>query len=322
MGSLINGKWSEEDARRHVKGRFERVDSQFRDWITADGSSGFKAEPNRYHLYVAHNCPWAYRAMLFRKLKGLEGMISMAIAKIGLRPTSWEFAEGPGAVPDAVNGFVFLHEAYSAANPTYTGSVTVPTLWDTKKKTVVNNESSEIIRMFNSEFAEFTDPTPDYYPEELRTEIDEINDIVYPNVNNGVYRCGFARTQEAYDDAFDRLFSTLDDLEERLAGQRYLVGNRLTEADWRLFSTLIRFDIVYYGLFKCNRQHIYEYPNLWNYMLDLYQHPGVAEMTEIGYFKAGYYAGIDRGGHGIVPKGPDLDYTQAHDRDRFPADGG
>jgi putative glutathione S-transferase len=317
---LVDGKWTDGDARRHVKGRFERVDSKFRGWITADGSSGFKAEPGRYHLYVAHNCPWAYRAMMYRKLKGLDGMISMSVAKIGRRPKSWEFTEAPEAVPDTVNGFTYLYEAYVKAKSDYTGSCTVPTLWDKETGTIVNNESSEIIRMFNSEFAEFTGPTPDYYPDELREEIDAINDVIYPNVNNGVYRCGFSKTQEAYEDAFDNLFNTLDELEARLSRQRYLVGDRLTEADWRLFSTLIRFDIVYYGLFKCNRQHIYEYPNLWNYTLELYQHPGIAGISEIEYLKAGYYAGIDpAAGIGIVPKGPELDFNQPHDRDRFPA---
>jgi len=328
MGMLIDGKWTDDEAgATQKKGQFVRPDSIFRGWVTADGSAGpggeegFKAESGRYHLYVSHNCPWAYRTMIFRKLKGLESHISVAISASSCKDEGWTFMEEENCIPDEVNGIKYLHEVYTKADPDYTGRVTVPTLWDKKTGTVVNNESSEIIRMFNSEFDGLTGNNMDFYPKELRAEIDEINDIVYPGVNNGVYRTGFAGTQEAYEEAFDKLFDTLDFLEDRLSKQRYLVGNRLTEADWRLFSTLIRFDLVYYGLFKCNKKHIYEYPNLWNFTLELYQHPGVAEITDLFHIKRGYYATMSRlDVMGFVPKGPDLDFNQQHDRDRFPAD--
>ena len=327
MGMLIDGKWSDDEgARTEQKGRFVRPESVFRNWVTADGSpgpsgqGGFKAEPGRYHLYVSHNCPWAYRAVLFRKLKGLEDSISMAIAASSRKDQSWTFTEEEGCVTDAVNGITYLHEAYTKADPLYTGRTTVPTLWDKKNQTVVSNESSEIIRMLNLAFADIAGDGVDYYPEDLRAEIDEVNDLVYTNVNNGVYRTGFAGTQEAYEEAFDRLFNTLDELEQRLSQQRYLAGGRLTEADWRLFSTLLRFDIVYYGLFKCNKKHIYEYPNLWNFTLELYQHPGVAEVTDLEHIKRGYYSSMTRlDVKGFVPKGPDLNFNQTHDRDRLPA---
>ncbi len=325
MGMLQDGKWTDEDIR-NVGGRFERVESIYRNWITPDGAAGpsgdagFQAEPGRYHLYVTHNCPWAYRTTMFRKLKGLEDVISIAVGGSTDKDEGWTFTDEPGAVPDEVNGVFRLHEVYTKANPNYTGRVTVPTLWDKKNQTIVNNESSEIIRMFNSAFerAGANAETADFYPEELRGEIDAINEVVYANVNNGVYRCGFATSQDAYEDAFDRLFATLDELEARLAKQRYLVGGDLTEADWRLFSTLLRFDIVYYGNFKCNKKHVYEYPNLWNYVLELYQHPGIAEVTNLDHIKRGYYGLMPRTNpSGVVPKGPDIDFTQSHDRDRF-----
>ena len=326
MGLLVDGKWTDDEVRSE-DGRFVRPDSIFRNWITADGApgptgeGGFQAEPDRYHLYVTHNCPWAYRTTMFRKLKGLEDAISIAIAGSTDKDEGWTFTDEPGVVPDSVNGIFRLHEVYTKANPTYTGRVTVPTLWDKKKQTIVNNESSEIIRMFNSAFTGVVPGGIDYYPEDLRAEIDAINEVVYANVNNGVYRCGFATSQEAYEEAFDKLFDTLGDLEARLSGQRYLVGGRLTEADWRLFSTLLRFDIVYYGNFKCNKKHVYEYPNLWNYTLELYQHPGVAEVTNLDHIKRGYYGMMPRTNpSGVVPKGPDIDFTAAHDRDRFPKD--
>ena len=325
MGMLLDGKWTHEDIR-NVDGRFERVESNFRNWITPDGAAGpsgdagFQAEPGRYHLYVTHNCPWAYRTTMFRKLKGLEDVISIAVGGSTDKDEGWTFTDEPGAVPDELNGVFRLHEVYTKANPNYTGRVTVPTLWDKKNQTIVNNESSDIIRMFNSAFerAGATAEAADFYPEELRGEIDAINDVVYANVNNGVYRCGFATSQDAYEDAFDKLFATLDELEARLAKQRYLVGGRLTEADWRLFSTLLRFDFFYYGNFKCNKKHAYEYPNLWNYALELYQHPGIAEVTKLDHIKRGYYGLMPRTNpSGVVPKGPAIDFTQSHDRDRF-----
>jgi putative glutathione S-transferase len=325
MGMLVDGKWTDEEVR-NVGGRFERVESIFRNWITPDGAAGpsgdagFAAEPGRYHLYVTHNCPWAYRATMFRKLKGLEDVISIAVGGSADKAEGWTFTDEPGTIPDTVNDIFRLHEVYTKADADYTGRVTVPTLWDKKNQTIVNNESSEIIRMFNSAFerAGANTETADYYPDDLASEIDAINDMVYGNVNNGVYRCGFATSQDAYEEAFDRLFNALDELEARLSKQRYLVGGRLTEADWRLFSTLLRFDIVYYGNFKCNKKHIYEYPNLWNFTCELYQHPGIADVTNLGHIKQGYYGLMPRTNpSGVVPKGPAIDFTQSHDRDRF-----
>ncbi|MEE2760641.1 MAG: glutathione S-transferase family protein [Pseudomonadota bacterium] len=323
MGMLVDGKWTDEEIR-NVGGRFDRVESIFRSWITPDGSAGpsgdagFAAEPGRYHLYVTHNCPWAYRTMMFRKLKGLEDVISVAVGGSTDKDEGWTFTDEPGTIPDEVNKIFRLHEVYTKANPHYTGRVTVPTLWDKKNQTIVNNESSEIIRMFNSAFerAGANAATPDYYPEALRDEIDAINDMVYTNVNNGVYRCGFATSQEAYEVAFNNLFGALDELEARLSKQRYLVGRQLTEADWRLFSTLLRFDLVYYGNFKCNKQHVYEYPSLWNYTLELYQHPGIGEVTNLEHIKRGYYGLMPRTNpSGVVPKGPNIDFAQPHNRE-------
>ncbi|MDA0238975.1 MAG: glutathione S-transferase family protein [Proteobacteria bacterium] len=317
MGMLVDGKWSDQDRITSSDGRFVRPESPYRDWITADGSSGFKAEADRYHLYVTHNCPWAYRTTVFRKIKGLEDVIGLSIAGSSAKTEGWTFTKEEGTTEDHLFDSDYMHQVYTQADGDFTGRVTVPTLWDKKKGTIVNNESSEIIRMLNSAFGDITGDNTDFYPEDLRADIDAINDIVYPNVNNGVYRCGFAKSQEAYEEAYDALFSTLDELEALLGKQRYLVGGRLTEADWRLFSTLLRFDIVYYGHFKCNRQHIYEYPNLWNFTLELYQYPGVAEVTSIEHIKRGYYISPDRNPSGVVPKGPVLNYDAPHDRDRF-----
>ena len=252
-------------------GEFHRTDSHFRDRVTADGSSGFKAEAVRYHLYVAHACPWAHRTLIFLALKKLERAISVAYAIPGLREHGWTFADDPAfpeCTPDTVNGFRYLHHAYTATDPRYTGKVTVPTLWDNRTGRVVNNESSEIIRMFNSEFNDIAGNDADFCPPALRTEIDRMNDLVYANVNNGVYRCGFARSQAAYEAAYDALFQTIDELEARLGRQRYLIGRHITEADWRLFPTLVRFDVGYFPLFKCNKRRIADYPNLSNYMLE------------------------------------------------------
>ena len=280
MGVLIDGQWRDEELpqERGQGGDFRRADSSFRDRITADGSSGFKAEAGRYHLYVAHGCPWAHRTLIFRALKNLAGAISVAYAVPGLKDEGWMYeanAAFPDCIPDTVNGFRYLHQAYTASEAHYTGKVTVPTLWDKKTKRVVNNESSEVIRMLNSEFKGIANDV-DFYPAPLRAEIDRINELVYTNVNNGVYRCGFARSQAAYDAAYDALFATLDELEARLGRQRYLVGRQITEADWRLFPTLVRFDVAYFSLFKCNRQRIADYPNLSNYMRELYALPGIA----------------------------------------------
>jgi putative glutathione S-transferase len=324
MGMLVDGQWRDEDPVNEIgkAGNFQRVDSVFRDRITADGSSGFAAEAGRYHLYVAYTCPWAHRTQIYLALKKLTGIISVAIAVPGLREQGWTFEDNPAfpdCSPDRVNGFRYLHQAYSASNPHYTGKVTVPTLWDKKTKRIVNNESSEIIRMLNSEFGALgADPT-DFYPKHLRAEIDRINAQVYANVNNGVYRCGFARSQAAYDEAYDALFATLDEIEARLGRQRYLVGNQTTEADWRLFPTLVRFDVAYFSLFKCNRNRIADFPNLLNYVRELYAVHGVAETVKPRYYVMGYYSITRVNPTGIIPKGTPVDFKQPHDRARFAA---
>jgi glutathionyl-hydroquinone reductase len=324
MGMLVDGQWRDEDPVNEIgkAGNFQRVDSVFRDRITADGSSGFPAEAGRYHLYVAYTCPWAHRTQIYLALKKLTGIISVAIAVPGLREQGWTFEDNPAfpdCTPDRVNGFRHLHQAYSASNPHYTGKVTVPTLWDKKTKRIVNNESSEIIRMLNSEFGALgADPT-DFYPKHLRAEIDRVNAQVYANVNNGVYRCGFARSQAAYDEAYDALFATLDEIEARLGRQRYLVGNQITEADWRLFPTLARFDVAYFSLFKCNRNRIADFPNLLNYVRELYAVPGVAETVKPRYYVMGYYSITRVNPTGIIPKGTPVDFKKPHDRARFAA---
>lgn len=319
---VLQGDWLEQETK---DGEFVRWDSVFRNWVTADGSpgptgeGGFKAEPDRYHLYVSYACPWAHRTLMFRKLKKLEDIISVSVVHPGMGPESWKFDNSfPGATPDHINHCEYMHEVYTRAAPHYSGIVTVPVLWDKQEQTIVNNESSEIIRMFNSAFNAFTDVTTDYYPESLRTEIDSINEFVYDNVNNGVYRCGFASTQAAYERAFDALFSALDTLEERLSQQRYLVGNTITEADWRLLPTLLRFDPVYVGHFKCNLRRIADYPNLSHYLRDLYQQPGIAETFNLEHVKYHYYWSHESiNPTRIVPKGPALDYMAPHDRERF-----
>ena len=324
MGILVEGKWRDEELAQETAktGEFRRADSGFRERITADGSSGFKAEAGRYHLYVAHGCPWAHRTLIYRSIKKLNDAITVAYAIPGLKQQGWTFEDNPAypdCTPDRVNGFHYLHEAYSASDPRYTGKVTVPTLWDKKTGRIVNNESSEIIRMLNSEFSAVGAEPTDYYPMPLRGEIDRINDLVYATVNNGAYRCGFARSQAAYDAAYDALFATLDQLEARLGRQRYLVGDRITEADWRLFPTLVRFDVAYFSLFKCNRNRIADYPNLLNYMRDLYLVPGVAETVKARYYVINYYSITRVNPTGIIPKGTPVDFRQPHDRARFAA---
>ena len=316
MGVLIEGQWSDQELPQETgaSGAFQRIDSVFRNRITADGSSGFKAEPGRYHLYVAYGCPWAHRTLIFRALKKLEGAISVSHAIPGLKAQGWTFEANPAfpeCVPDTVNGFHYLHEAYSASEPRYTGKVTVPTLWDKKTKRIVNNESSEIIRMLNSEFRGIAGDDTDYYPAPLRAEIDRLNDVIYRTVNNGVYRCGFARSQEAYEAAYDAVFATLDELEARLGRQRYLVGRQITEADWRLFPTLVRFDLAYNSLFKCNRQRIADYPNLLNYMRELYQVPGIAATVKPRHYVINYWSIARLNPTGIIPKGTPVDFRMA-----------
>ena len=323
MGLLVDGVW-QQDGARTKDGHFIRPTTQFRNWVTADGSagptgeSGFKAEADRYHLYVSLACPWAHRTVIFRKLKALENVIGLSVVSPDMLDDGWTFNKEEGSSGDAINGKAKLSEIYLLANPTYTGRVSVPVLWDKQRKTIVSNESSEIIRMLNSAFDAFTNEHTDYCPEALRAEIDRVNDMVFANVNNGVYRAGFATSQEAYELAFRNLFDTLDEIEQILDRQRYLVGAQITEADWRLFCTLVRFDAVYYSHFKCNWRRIGEYPNLSNYLRDLYQVPGVAETVSIAQIKRHYYFSQRRvNPTGIVPVGPQLDFAAPHDRGRF-----
>ncbi len=310
------------EASKPVKGEFIRYTSGFRNWITKDGSpgpsgdGGFAAEADRYHLYVSYACPWAHRTLIYRVLKGLEDIISISVVHPLMPSESWVFGDYPGSTVDHVNGAHYLYENYQRADPNFDGVVTVPTLWDKKLNTLVNNESSEIIRMMNSAFDGITGNELDLYPESLRAEIDAINGPIYDNVNNGVYRCGFARSQQAYNQAFDALFDTLDDLEERLSKQRYLVGDQITEADWRLFPTLVRFDPVYVGHFKTNRNRLVDFPNLWAYTRELYQVPGIAETVNMDHIKYHYYASHESiNPTRIVPKGPEIDFEKPHGRD-------
>jgi len=324
MGVLIEGVWRDQELPQETgrSGEFHRADSRFRGRIAADGSSGFKAEAGRYHLYVAHGCPWAHRTLIFRALKKLENAISVAYAVPGLKEQGWTFENNPAfpdCTPDTVNGFQYLHQAYTASDPPYTGKVTVPTLWDKETKQIVNNESSEIIRMLNSEFKGVSGADTDFYPAPLRAEIDRLNELIYANVNNGVYRCGFARSQAAYEVAYDTLFATLDELETRLGRQRYLVDRQITEADWRLFPTLVRFDVAYFSLFKCNKKRIADYPNLLNYMRELYQVPGVAATVTPRYYVINYWSIKRLNPTGIIPKGTPVDYSPPHDRARLAA---
>ncbi|AXK83344.1 glutathione S-transferase family protein [Pseudolabrys taiwanensis] len=323
MGLLVDGVWQQE-APRTKDGQFIRPATHFRNWVTADGGAGptgeagFKAEPGRYHLYVALSCPWAHRTIIFRKLKGLENLVSMSVVSPDMLQDGWTFNTDEGSTGDTLNGTSKLSEIYVLAEPKYTGRVTVPVLWDKQKKTIVNNESSEIIRMLNTAFDAHTNVHTDYYPQNLRTEIEKLNDLIYPNINNGVYRAGFATSQTAYEEAFRNLFDTLDEIEQILSNQRYLAGGAVTEADWRLFCTLIRFDAVYYSHFKCNWRHIYEYPNLSNYVRDLYQVPGIAETVSLEQIKRHYYFSQRQvNPTGIVPVGPQLDFSAPHDRARF-----
>ena len=322
MGLLIDGNWSTAwyDTEK-TDGKFVREDAGFRHWITADGAAGptgkagFKAESGRYHLYVSLACPWAHRTLILRALKGLEKMISVSIVHWYMAENGWTFDVGDGVVPDTVNGAQFLHQVYTQTKPDYSGRVTVPVLWDKQTKTIVSNESPEIIRMFNSAFDEVGAAQGDYYPEHLRSEIDALNDRIYTTVNNGVYRCGFATTQAAYEEAITPLFDTLDWLEDILSRKRYLTGAQITEADWRLFTTLIRFDPVYVGHFKCNIRRIADYPNLSNYLRDLYQQPGISRTVNMEHIKRHYYEShTSINPSRVVPLGPDIDFSIPHNR--------
>ena len=320
MGKLIDGHW--RDAWYDTKstgGRFMRKETAFREWVRAEGTTSFAPEPGRYHLYVSLACPWAHRTLIFRKLKKLEQVISVSVVHPLMAENGWTFANPDGTAGCTaadVNGMRHLHEVYTKADPHYTGRVTVPALWDRKQGTIVNNESSEIIRMLNSEFDGFGEASIDFYPEALRAEIDEVNAFVYPNVNDGVYRCGFATAQQAYEEAFRHLFGALDELDRRLGAQRYLVGDRITEADWRLFTTLVRFDAVYVGHFKCNLQRIADYRHLSGYLRELYQVPGVAGTVNFQHIKRHYYESHRTiNPTGVVPLGPRLDLEQPHGRE-------
>ncbi len=317
MGLLVDGqrtdRWYDTPASG---GRFQRQESAFRNWVTPDGApgptgeGGFKAEPGRYHLYVLLACPWAHRTLIFRVLKGLENDISLSVTHWLMDEHGWTFDHGPGVVPDPISGAECHYEVYLRSNPTYTGRVTVPVLWDKKRNVIVSNESSEIIRM-NSAFDGIGATPGDYYPIALREEIDAVNARVYATVNNGVYRAGFATTQNAYEEAVRPLFATFDWLEQRLAGSRYLCGNRLTEADWRLFTTLVRFDSVYFSHFKCNLKRLVDYPNLWDYARELFQYPGVAATVDFTHIKRHYYQSHKSiNPTAIVPAGPELDFSR------------
>ena len=325
MGLLVDGQWQDKWYDTEASGgRFVREDAGFRNWVTADGSAGptgvggFKAEANRYHLYVSLACPWAHRTTIYRKLKGLEDMISLSVVHPFMGDKGWTFAEGAGVIADPIVNASYLYEVYVAAKPDYTGRVTVPILWDKKTNTIVSNESSEIIRMLNSAFDEAGATDVNFLPKALLAEIDTINEFVYSAVNNGVYKAGFATTEAAYTEAVVTLFDALDTLEARLADQRYLLGDTITEADWRLFTTLVRFDAVYVGHFKCNIRRIVDYPNLWGYLRDLYQVPGIAETVNIEHIKAHYYTShANINPTRIIPVGPVLDFNEPHDRARF-----
>lgn len=325
MGLLVDGKWHDVwYDTKSTQGRFERSKSQFRNWITADGSpgptgeGGFKAEPGRYHLYVSLACPWAHRTLIFRALKKLEDAISVSVVDYLMAEEGWTFNGSTGSTGDELYGSKRLYEIYTRADPQYSGRVTVPVLWDKQRETIVSNESSEIIRMLNTAFNDFADASLDFYPPDLRSQIDELNNYVYPNINNGVYRAGFATTQDAYEEAFVQLFDALDTLENKLSKQRYLAGPELSEADWRLFTTLVRFDSVYVGHFKCNLRRIVDYPNLWNYTRELYQIPGIEETVNFEHIKGHYYRSHKTiNPTGVIPKGPEIDFTIPHDRERF-----
>ncbi|MBM7643029.1 glutathione S-transferase family protein [Streptococcus loxodontisalivarius] len=317
MGLLQNGKWVDQWYNtKETGGKFVRTQTQFRNWITKDGSAGpsgqagFKAESGRYHLYVSLACPWASRVMIMRALKGLEDHITISVVHPLMLENGWTFEEADGVIADSELHSDYLYQVYLAAQADYSGRVTVPVLWDKETKTIVNNESAEIMRMLNTAFDHITENSHDFYPEKWQSQIDEINDFIYPNINNGVYKAGFATSQEVYQEEVSKLFAALDQLEERLEKQDYLVGNQLTEADIRLFTTLVRFDAVYYGHFKCNLRRLTDYPNLWHYTKTIYNLPGIADTVNFDHIKQHYYGSHKTiNPNGIIPLGPDLDWT-------------
>ncbi len=322
MGLLVDGQWQNKwyDTDKN-QGEFKREAAQLRNWVTADGSAGpsgdagFKAEQDRYHLYVSFACPWAHRTLIFRHLKGLEEYISVSVVSPDMLENGWSFDKGNHSTGDALFNSAYMHQIYTRNKADYSGRVTVPVLWDKKTQRIVSNESAEIIRMFNSAFNALTGNERDFYPQSLRSEIDEVNEFVYHNINNGVYRAGFATTQEAYTEAFDDLFTALDKIEQRLTANRYLVGDTLTEADWRLFTTLIRFDSVYVGHFKCNLRTIESYPAISNYLRELYQIEDVSKTVDFYHIKRHYYFSHSMiNPTQVVPKGPEIDYARPHNR--------
>ncbi|MFP3495385.1 glutathione S-transferase family protein [Pseudomonas sp. SIMBA_059] len=324
MGLLIEGHWKDQWYESSADGAFQREQAQRRNWVTTDGrpgpsgEGGFKAEAGRYHLYVSLACPWAHRTLILRKLKGLESLIDVSVVSWLMLENGWTFDKAHGSTGDKLEGFEFMHQRYTADTADYTGRVTVPVLWDKQLKRIVSNESAEIIRMFNSAFNELTGNTLDFYPEALRPTIDALNERIYPAVNNGVYRAGFATSQQAYESAFDDVFAELSHLEQHLGDHRYLAGEYLTEADVRLFTTLIRFDAVYYSHFKCNLRRIADYPNLSNWLREMYQWPGVAETVDFEHIKGHYYASHRTiNPTGIVPKGPLQAFDAEHDREKL-----
>lgn len=317
-GMMIEGKWTTEGNKSDSSGKFNETPTTFRDRVSANGSNGFKAEAGRYHLYVSLACPWAHRTLIMRELKGLNEAISLSIVDQIMSDQGWMFSEAPGAIPDSVNHAQYLQEIYLKADPKFTGRVTVPVLWDKRSSTIVNNESREIMRMFDVEFAPLATQKIDLYPRDLQQKIDETIDAIYLPINAGVYRAGFATSQAAYEDAVTELFESLDQWETVLSKQRYLCGDRLTEADICMFVTLYRFDLVYYGHFKCNLQRILDYPNLWNYLKELYQRPQFKATCNLDYIKRGYYMSMTEiNPNRIVPKGPIINFDERHDRDRF-----
>jgi len=326
MGLVVDGKWQVDEAYLvDGKGAFVRPQSKFRSWITADGApgpsgaGGFRAEPGRYHLYVAGVCPWAHRTRIFHVLKSLAGVVGLSLASSKRTDHGWEFEPGNPALEDPLFGARYVYELYTRADPAYTGRATVPVLWDKQTSTIVSNESSEIIRMFNSAFDAVTGNRADFYPSHLRAEIDALNERIYAKLNNGVYRAGNSKSQEAYEEGARGVFETLDWLEARLAGRRYLCGEALTEADWRLFPTLVRFDVAYYHVMKCNLRRLSEYPNLHAYARELYQMRGIAETVDLEAIKLGYWSNRERNPTGIVPLGPHVDFTAPHGRERLSA---
>ena len=322
MGLMVNGEWQDQWYDTKASGgEFQREAAQLRNWITADGSpgpsgeGGFEAESGRYHLYVSLACPWAHRTLIFRELKALQPHVSVSVVSPIMLEHGWSFDTGEGSTGDALFDHQFLHQIYQRYKPDYSGRVTVPVLWDKQRQTIVSNESSEIIRMFNSAFDGITDNREDFWPEAARGPIDEVNELVYHKINNGVYKCGFATEQSVYERHYDELFAALDTLDQRLASQRYLIEGALTEADWRLFTTLVRFDSVYHGHFKCNRQRLEDFQHLSGYVRDLYQRDGVAAVTDFDHIKRHYYISHPMiNANQLVPKGPAVDYSRPHTR--------